>query len=49
MKMLPDRKEYRKTLWAAPLIQALFIVMIMVLHIVIDFCIYTIGTPGIAL
>lgn len=49
MRRLPDRKEYRRTIWAAPVIQAVFIVVIMLAHIVIDLCIYVCATPEIAL
>lgn len=49
MKRLPDRKEYPRTIWVAPVIQAVSIAMIMVLHTVIDLGVYVIGTPEIAL
>lgn len=49
MKRLPDQKEYSRTIWGAPAIQALFIAMIMVLHTVIDLCMYSFVTPKIAL
>lgn len=49
MKRLPDRKEYGRTIWVAPIMQACFIVMIMVAQTAIDFCLYVFVTPEIAL
>lgn len=49
MKRLPDRKEYTRTIWAAPFIQALAIGMVGAAHTVIDMGIYVLGTPEIAL
>lgn len=49
MKRLPNRKEYPRTIWVTPVIQALFIAMIMVLHTAVDFAVYVLGTPEIAL
>lgn len=49
MKRLPDRKEYSRTIWAAPVIEALCIAVIMLFHTVIDFCLYAVVTPEIAL
>lgn len=49
MKRLPNRKEYPMTIWIAPIIQALAIVMIMVAQTVIDFGLYAFATPEIAL
>lgn len=49
MKRLPDRKEYLRTIWVAPVIQAFFIAMIMVGNTAIDLGVYVVGTPKIAL
>ena len=49
MKRLPDRKEYVRTIWAAPVIQAVFIGVLMAVHTVVDFCVYVLGTPDLAL
>lgn len=49
MRRLPDRREYPKTIWVAPIMQALFIAMIAVIHTAIDFCVYVLSTPEIAL
>lgn len=49
MKRLPNRKEYPRTIWVAPVIQAIFIAMIMVALTVIDFCLYAFATPELAL
>lgn len=49
MKRLPDRKEYLKTIWIAPIIQGCCIAMIMIVNIVIDLCVYLVATPEIAL
>lgn len=49
MKRLPDRKEYPRTIWVAPVIEAFFIAMIMVANTVIDLCLYAVATPEIAL
>lgn len=49
MKRLPDRKEYYRTIWTAPAIEALLIAVIMVLHTLTDLIIYVLGTPRIAL
>ncbi|MEE0741913.1 MAG: hypothetical protein U0M21_06500 [Emergencia sp.] len=48
MKRLPDQKEYGRTIWAAPAIQALFIAALMVLHTAIDIGVYIVGTPEVA-
>ena len=49
MKRLPNRKEYPRTIWVAPVIQAFAIAMIMVVLTVIDLCLYAFATPDIAL
>lgn len=49
MKRLPDRKEYQRTIWISPVIEALSIAVIMVVHTLIDLCMYAVATPGIAL
>lgn len=49
MKRLPDRKEYRRTIWAAPAVQALSVALIGAAHTAIDLVIYVLGTPDIAL
>ena len=49
MKRLPDGKEYMRTIWGAPLIEAACILGIMVLHALVDVCIYIFVTPDIAL
>lgn len=49
MKRLPDRKEYMKTIWIAPVIQTCCIVAVMMANAMIDFCIYAFITPDIAL
>lgn len=49
MKMLPDGKEYRKTIWAIPVIEAFCIVAVMILHILLDVCVYVFMTPELAL
>ncbi|NLD20100.1 MAG: hypothetical protein GX663_07650 [Clostridiales bacterium] len=49
MRRLPNRKEYPRTIWVAPIIQAFFIAMIMVVHTLIDLCLYAFVTPEIAL
>ena len=49
MKRLPDSKEYTRTIWGAPLIQAFFIVLIMIVQTILDLCLYAFVTPEIAL
>lgn len=49
MKRLPNRKEYPRTIWVSPVIQAFFIAMIMTLHTAIDLVVYVLGTPKVAL
>ena len=49
MKRLPDRREYARTIWGAPLIEALAAAAVMILHTVVDLCMYMIVTPEIAL
>lgn len=49
MKRLPDRKEYQRTIWGTPVIEAFYIVVIMVLHTAVDLCLYAVATPQIAL
>lgn len=49
MKRLPDRREYPRTIWIAPVVQAFFIAMVMALHTAIDLAIYILVTPEVAL
>ncbi len=49
MKMLPDGKEYRRTIWAIPVIEAVFIVAVMIVHVIFDVCVYVFMTPELAL
>lgn len=49
MKRLPDRREYRRTIWIGPVVQAFMIVVIMVFLMLIDICLYVFLTPDIAL
>lgn len=49
MKRLPDRKEYQRTIWISPVIEALSIAVIMAVHTFIDLCMYVVATPEIAL
>ena len=49
MKRLPDSKEYTRTIWGAPMIQALFIVLIMIVQTILDLCLYAFVTPQLAL
>ena len=49
MKRLPDRKEYSRTIWVTPVIEAVFIAVIMVVHTMLDLCLYAFVTPDIAL
>lgn len=48
MKRLPNQKEYKKTIWAAPAIQAVFLALLMILHTVIDLGVYLFSTPEVA-
>ena len=49
MKRLPDTRESTRTIWIGPVIQALMIVMLMVVQILVDLCLYAFVTPDIAL
>ena len=49
MRRLPDRKEYSRTIWVAPLMEALIIVLIMAGNILVDLGVYAFFTPDIAL
>lgn len=49
MKRLPDRKEYPRTIWVTPALQAAVIVVIMAAQTVFDACLYMLATPDIAL
>lgn len=49
MKRLPDRKEYSRTIWTAPKIEAFIILIIMLANIFLDFGIYAFATPDVAL
>ncbi len=48
MKRLPNRKEYPRTIWVAPLMQSILIFAMMILHTAVDFCLYA-AAPDIAL
>ena len=48
MKRLPDRKEYKRTIWISPIIQAAAIAVIMIIHTALDLLLYAVATPGIA-
>ena len=49
MKRLPDRKEYKRTIWVSPAIEAASICMVMIAQTFIDICIYILVTPEPAL
>ena len=49
MKRLPDRKEYKRTIWVSPIIQAIAIIVIMIVHTGVDLLLYAFATPDIAL
>ena len=49
MKRLPDRKEYKRTIWISPIMQAITITVIMIIHTAVDFFLYAVVTPDIAL
>jgi preprotein translocase subunit Sss1 len=49
MKRLPDRKEYSRTIWVAPVMEAVIIALIMTGNILVDLGIYAFFTPDIAL
>ena len=49
MKRLPDRKEYKRTIWFSPIIQAVIIGIVMIVHTAIDLFLYAVATPDIAL
>ena len=49
MKRLPDRKEYKRTIWISPIIQALAITVVMIVHTAVDLFLYAVATPDIAL
>lgn len=48
MKRLPNRKEYPRTIWVSPVIQAVIIVFIMIGHTCVDLLLYA-TTPDLAL
>ncbi len=48
MKRLPNRKEYPRTIWVSPVIQAVIIVLIMIGHTCVDLFLYS-TTPDLAL
>lgn len=48
MKRLPDKKEYMRTVWGAPFVEAACILGIMIVHVLVDACIYIFVTPDIA-
>lgn len=49
MKRLPNRREYTKTIWLGPIIEAVIIATVMIVHTLIDYCWYMLATPDIAL
>lgn len=49
MKRLPDRTEYARTIWCAPVIEAGIILAVMIVQTAIDFFWYALFTPKIAL
>lgn len=49
MKRLPDSKEYKRTIWSSPIIQAFAIAIIMIVHTAFDLFLYAVVTPDIAL
>ena len=49
MKRLSDRKEYPRTIWVAPFIESMIILIIMIVNLAVDLGIYIYGTPDIAL
>lgn len=49
MKRLPNRKEYARTIWIAPAVEVILILLIMVGQTVLDMGLYLIGTPDAAL
>lgn len=48
MKRLPDSKEYNRTIWVAPVIEGIIIIIIMAVHTLIDLGVYLIMTPEAA-
>ena len=49
MKRLPDRKEYHRTIWISPAIEALYVAAVMAAHTAADLILYLAATPDIAL
>ena len=49
MKRLPNRREYTKSIWLGPVIEAVIIAVVMIVHTLIDYCWYILATPDIAL
>ncbi len=49
MKRLPDRKEYQRTIWISPVIEALYVAAVMAAHTAADFILYVAATPDMAL
>lgn len=49
MKRLPDSKAYIRFIWTTPVMQAIFIAVIMAANTVIDLAVYVVGTPELAL
>lgn len=49
MKRLPDTREYSRTIWIGPAVQALMIAAVMIVQILVDLCLYVFVTPDIAL
>ena len=49
MKRLPDTREYGRTIWIGPAVQAMMIVAVMIVQVLVDLCLYIFMTPDIAL
>ena len=49
MKRLPDTREYSRTIWIGPAVQAVMIATVMIVQILADLCLYVFVTPDIAL
>lgn len=49
MKRLPDPREYSRTIWIGPAVQAVMIVAVMIVQVFVDLCLYVFMTPDIAL
>ena len=49
MKRLLDPREYSRTIWIGPAVQAMMIVAVMIVQVLVDLCLYAFMTPDIAL